>query len=313
VADRYFVGDTDSDWNDASNWAASSGGAGGAGVPGSADKAILDGNSPDCTCDVAPEVNELELQAGFGNTLDLNGYALTVGSGGFSQAGGTFNGSTQTITLNGDFTLTGGTFNATSGTLDASLDNLVSTFSGGTFNHSSGLYKMGGGTLDINVAVSFYDFELAKQGADIFFDITGGSWDVAGDFTLTNAGNLTMTPTNTAMTLAGDWHGNDSYVPVSSSWIIEFDGTGAQSVDGGYDIPGVKINKASGTLSFNSDISVRSSSWEWVQGTVDYKTFKVIFAAGVSINSAWLGPVARPKGLLRRASLGAATLMLVYR
>ena len=64
MADRYFVGDTDNDWNDANNWSSSSGGAGGAGVPGNTDKAIFDGNSPDCTVDsgYSPDVGGLEPQ-----------------------------------------------------------------------------------------------------------------------------------------------------------------------------------------------------------------------------------------------------------
>ncbi|MBN1670751.1 MAG: DUF11 domain-containing protein [Kiritimatiellae bacterium] len=75
------------DWNTAANWASSSGGAGGAGVPGTNDAAFLDANSGHCTLDADAGCDSLNT-SGYTNTLALGTYALQV-IGGFTHAGGT--------------------------------------------------------------------------------------------------------------------------------------------------------------------------------------------------------------------------------
>jgi hypothetical protein len=271
VADRYFVGDTDSDWNDASNWAASSGGAGGAGVPGSSDKAILDGNSPDCTCDVAPNVSGVDLQAAFANTLDMNGFALTVGSGGFSQAGGTFSGSTETLDFNGAFTLSGGAFTSTSGELKLAGN---ATFSGGTFTHNSGTVRNDAdATFTFTVSPVFNDAIIQHAGN---LTVNSGVWDIDGDLTI---GGINVLQGTGSITVAGDLTSNDAS-GVIGVLKIELDGTGTQNVGGtgGY-LPKIKINKASGDVEINADIHV-FGGWEWVAGTINWNSHQVAFRSG---------------------------------
>ena len=74
----YFVGDTDSDWNDADNWASFSGGAGGAGVPGNYDKCVFDSNSPRCDLDVDVVCDEIDCQTGFSNSIYMNSKDITA-------------------------------------------------------------------------------------------------------------------------------------------------------------------------------------------------------------------------------------------
>lgn len=304
MADRFFVGSAGFDsgfssgfaspsvallWDDISNWSLVSGGAGGASVPIAGDKAIFDDNSPSCDLDISPTVDELLLEGGgsaFPNTLDFSGFNLTVDTLAEIKAGTLTGGAGNFIVgaaATDELILSGGTLNAPDGTLD--VQKL--TITGGTYNAGIGLTLKRRGDMTLSVAVSFNDFELNTAGANLVFDITGGSWDVAGDFTLTNAHGVTMTPSGTAMTLAGDWHGDDAYIPVGgTNWIVEFDGGGVQDVDGGQDIPSVKINKAAGVLNFTSDITVRGSSWEWVQGTVDCLTFgTTVFFAATDVDS----------------------------
>ena len=92
MADRFFVGDTDSDWHDTDNWSASSGGAGGASIPGASDRARFDNNSPNCTLEQdISDVGQLWLESSFGNTLDTDGYDVTVsGTTSVTIDGGTF-------------------------------------------------------------------------------------------------------------------------------------------------------------------------------------------------------------------------------
>lgn len=78
MADRYRVG-TGGNWNSTTYWSTSSGGSGGASVPGSADNAIFDSNTPTgtVTVDVAVDIVDLNC-AGWSGTLDQNGYTMQV-------------------------------------------------------------------------------------------------------------------------------------------------------------------------------------------------------------------------------------------
>lgn len=77
MANRFFVGDIDDDWDDGGNWATSSGGAGGAGVPGAADNVILDASSPNVTMNSNVEINQIAA-LGFGNIWNWNNFQVEV-------------------------------------------------------------------------------------------------------------------------------------------------------------------------------------------------------------------------------------------
>jgi hypothetical protein len=161
VADRYFVGDTDSDWGTANNWAASSGGSGGAGVPGSADTAIFDGNSPDCDGDGSPiAITKLDVQAGFGNTLDFDGSALTT-SGDCDIAAGTvdFGQGSHDVTVGGDMNISGGTV-----TMPVSVPTGGTLTVTGTLNISGGSFDMLTCDFTVNdVIVSNGTFDMSSR------------------------------------------------------------------------------------------------------------------------------------------------------
>ncbi|MCL2306150.1 MAG: fibronectin type III domain-containing protein, partial [Planctomycetaceae bacterium] len=58
MANRYWVASATGNWNDTANWSATSGGTGGASVPGSGDTAILSGNAT-CLIDVITTVDTI--------------------------------------------------------------------------------------------------------------------------------------------------------------------------------------------------------------------------------------------------------------
>jgi len=135
------------------------------------------------TMDAKPTVSgNLNITNG---TVNMNGNELTV-TGAFTQDGGVFNGSTNTLTLD-SVDLNGGTFNSTSGTL--SIDD-TTDFTGGTFNHNSGTVRF--------IATN-YNF-TADEGAgettfnNLIFKGVGVSSNAAvrlqDDFTV--GGNLTI-------------------------------------------------------------------------------------------------------------------------
>lgn len=83
MANRFFVGAVDADWNDTGNWSTTSGGGGGASVPGASDDAFFDVNSPDCDLDISPAVLSVDF-TGYINEIDGQpmAFRLIVGTGG---------------------------------------------------------------------------------------------------------------------------------------------------------------------------------------------------------------------------------------
>jgi hypothetical protein len=107
MADRYRV--LNGNWNLADSWSASSGGAGGASVPTSADNVFFDVNTPTGTHTVNVVANCLNFNCtGFGGTLAGN-QALNV-YGNFTLA------PTMTVTYNGNLTFYGNCAFTTNGT-----------------------------------------------------------------------------------------------------------------------------------------------------------------------------------------------------
>jgi hypothetical protein len=135
MAARYFVnGGVDQNWGTSGNWAATSGGAGGAGVPTNSDDVFFDANSPGCTVNTSARVCKSIDFTGYTNTLTMSNIITVSGdivlqaaqssriagsaalkmnaSGTITSNGGTwpnpftFIGS-LTATLSGDFTVNG--------------------------------------------------------------------------------------------------------------------------------------------------------------------------------------------------------------
>lgn len=106
MANRYFVGATDEDWNDTGNWSDSSGGSGGSSVPGSSDDVFFDDESPSCEIDVAASCKSIDC-TGYTATLTL-GANLTVSGNITLVSGMTFTPSTYTVIVSNTATITTG-------------------------------------------------------------------------------------------------------------------------------------------------------------------------------------------------------------
>lgn len=136
-ADRYWIASSNANWNNTSNWSTESGGAGGASVPGSSDKAIFDGNGlGTCTIDIATTVDIMDVQSGFTDTIYQgtdNGFAMNSAS---TFAGGVFVGSNKNITAKRDITISGTKFTSTSAIFNVQHDLILS--GSGQFIHNNG-------------------------------------------------------------------------------------------------------------------------------------------------------------------------------
>ena len=95
MANRYWVTGGTGDWNSTTNWSATTGGASGASVPGSADTAAFDANSGSgtVTLDISPTIQTLNC-TGFTGTLAFGTNTITLNATGTIFTGST----TMTVT-----------------------------------------------------------------------------------------------------------------------------------------------------------------------------------------------------------------------
>jgi hypothetical protein len=166
-------------WNDGANWSTGL-------KPGASDVAIFDAtSSKNATINVATSVAGIQISVGYSGTITQSSVATTVGGSGFSQAAGTFVGSSSAITVNGGFTLSGGSFTSTTGTLSVS----------GSFSHGGGSFDANGGTvkfigsgavIGVPGAETFYHLMFAPTTAGAVKTVTAGN-------NLIVEGNLTLT------------------------------------------------------------------------------------------------------------------------
>lgn len=150
---RFWVAATASNWNNSANWSTTSGGAGGASVPGLTEVAIFNANgSGNCNLDIAPTVDGVTVN-GYSGIINFQGNNLTsTGTNQFTTgtlvpgttaslilntlANTTFNGATISVNVSGTtgrLFLNGSTFNGTVNITktDAANDNSAG---GNTFN-----------------------------------------------------------------------------------------------------------------------------------------------------------------------------------
>jgi len=153
MADYYWVNDdVDGKWNNANNWSATSGGAGGAGVPNSnADKSIFDGNDvSNCDQNTASlVVGEISATSGYTGTITQS-QSTTVDDAGAHNGQFTISSVSATWDCNGqaltvDSTM-GGSGNITVGTSTVTCggvwqSNTLVTISTGTIDMTSNDYR----------------------------------------------------------------------------------------------------------------------------------------------------------------------------
>lgn len=211
---RFWVAGSPGNWNDPANWSTTSGGAGGASVPGAGNTPVFDANGlGNCNLDVAPTVAGITVN-GYTGTIDLIGNNLTTTginlftTGTISNSGGaaevtlnttgttTFNGTLFNANINGStgrLFLSGSTFNGTVSI--TKTDNNTDTGTGGNaFNNSLVISHLGTGEL-----------RLGNTNPDIFSSLTinvNNTGDVS--VSRTSAGNILNENTTVNYNSTGD-------------------------------------------------------------------------------------------------------------
>jgi len=154
MANRFYVGSINDDWNTNANWSTSSGGGGGASFPVAGDDVFFDANSGDCTLDANAECD----------AIDFTGYTATLNDGGF------------TLTTNGNIIIVSGAILSLSGTWLAKISSgdINFTHAGKTFNN-----------------LTFQNTVVGDRSVSVQ---DSGTWTVSGTFLLetTTANRLTF-------------------------------------------------------------------------------------------------------------------------
>lgn len=282
-AARYWVATRTSNWNNPANWSTTSGGAGGATVPGASDAVTFDINGQgNCTIDVAVNIQKITVSFGYFGTITqgANGFS-TSGTASFS--GGTFSGGSANITFGGNFTLSGGTFTSTTGVLE--FDGSTA-FTLGTFNNNNGtaMYVATGGNTTISgTSPTFYVLQFVGEGYN--YNITS-----AGNITVTNSLNISGSQVYELNTGTIDVTGNiivtNTAAGCYGSALIDIDGTGPQAVSGSTvagagALPEVTIDKTAGTLSL-ANYPASSNNFTYTAGTVSPGTSTWCFTDGTT-------------------------------
>jgi hypothetical protein len=220
---RYWISSTSSNWNNTANWSTTSGGAGGASVPGAGNTAVFDGaggRNGICNLDVAPTVTGITMN-GYSGTLNLSGFTITT-TGNSTFATGTISnsGGSASVALNttvpSSTTFSGTVFNAdvtgTSGRLffnGSTFNGIVSLTKSGTLTEAS----TGGNTFNNTVDLTNGGTGLLQLGGtnpDIFQSALTLSVNSTGNISLAYAsagnqfnGNILVNYGNTANVLIG--------------------------------------------------------------------------------------------------------------
>jgi hypothetical protein len=190
AADRFWIGASNNNWNETGNWSTSSGGVGGASVPGASDRVYFDGNgNVNCVFDMAPTIASIDLASTFTATIDLNGNNLIIsGTDDNDFESGTIdNTSGGSISLN----TTGRTdFRGTLFNPDITVSSGRIFLSGSRFNGSASFTKTGTGT-DVGTGNCVFaaGLTLINTSSDQFRTATSNPDSVIGNLTLTNTGS----------------------------------------------------------------------------------------------------------------------------
>ncbi len=267
-AARFWVATTASDWNNTANWSTSSGGAGGASVPGPTDNVTFNNSrNGNCTIDVPVSIMSLTVNGYTGTIFQGANTLSTVNNASFST--GIFSGGSANITIGKNFTIAGANFTSTSGTLEFDGN---SAFTSGTFTHNNGSvrYNPAGSINVTGNSPAFFNLELVGKGFN--YNITSTA-NITVANTLTVSGTLSYKLNTGTIDALGDINITNTAAGCAGTGLVEIVGTGTQNFSGSSSagegaLPQLTINKPSGTLNL-TNFPASSNAFNYMAGTVN--------------------------------------------
>ena len=205
---------TNIQWSNTQNWSATSGGIGGASIPGTTDNVYFDNNSiSNAFIDIPVSIQSITLQSSFVAGLVQGGSNSFTVSGNSFLGGGFLVGETADLYVN-NVTMNGTQYTATAGTIHIS-GALV--YVSGNFNPTTGTIEFVSSNPQSIPAVNYYSLKLSGAGAKT----AGGSFSVAGNFTNNSTFN--------AGSYAVVFNGTGSVQSVNGSSVTKFNNIIIQS------------------------------------------------------------------------------------
>ncbi len=266
-----WLGETSSTWSTDSNWLDGS-------KPTSGQIAYFDGNvsSNNAATTSDPNVLGVDIDSVYTGTITQNsGVAITIGTSGWTQAGGTFTGGNSAIAFNGAFTLAGGIFNAGSQviTVDGNWTYTSGTLTPGSstvkFIGYNGLTRTITGSQSLN-NIAFYSI----QNTVVFVINSGDTLTVDGSLSLGAADTRYVTVNTGTIAAKGDITTYGSLIGGTATLLIN--GSGTQTLTGNNgSLCNVNIS-SSGTLNLVGTIESQRN-WTYTTGTIDPGTSTVTF------------------------------------
>jgi|GEM_PF-3953779 len=270
-------GGSGNNWSTKENWSGDT-------VPTVDDWVVFDGSSSTKSSTIdssfAGSMAGITIHSTYTGTLTQS-RTLTIGSAGFVQAGGTFNGGSYNITLNGDFTFSGGTFKAPSKIVYIN-GNFTHT-AGGTFTHNSGTVTFsatsGSKVFDFNTSDTFYHFTVNAPGGEMSI-ADGDSLIVAGTLTFVDGvvNGAYLEAQGSTTTVGAGFDGGNATLKFSGSRTNQsFSLSGAEDKYNG----SIMVNKSSGTVTLFSGLTLEpGSSFYMTAGTFFPSTYNFTMPAG---------------------------------
>ena len=314
AASRYWIASSTANWNDAANWSTSSGGSGGASVPGTSDDVYFNSaKNGNCTIDANVSINGMDI-GGYTGTITNTTYSFTVSANNYyTQSSGTFNGGSGTLTFNSRLSMTGGTFNSGSGTVDINGTGFYIT--GGTFVATTGTmyvngyfsHQTGGTFTHNNGTVSFdgtgnspiYMISNVETFYNVTIDRTSGGWLymystndkilVNGNLNLNNGSiNSWNGGQNKILEVLGNVAVASTFTSAETEITLKFSGTATQY----FDLTGatsayngiIEINKSSGSVILSSNLTMNAGGQDLnlVSGTLDLNSYTITNTTGTT-------------------------------
>ncbi|MFA6094751.1 MAG: autotransporter-associated beta strand repeat-containing protein [Candidatus Paceibacterota bacterium] len=239
----YWVGPAGGNWNNGAHWSAVSGGAGGIGVPSSADTAIFDaGDTDSVTVDTNISVGNIKINSGYAGIITQTASSTIMTAGVLSQNAGTLI-LVSSNTITGGVTLNAGTLRINSA---GAIGTSTLTIGGGTIDNTSGSPI----TLSNNNAQSWNgDFTFAGTN-----DLNLGT----GTTTLTANRIVTVNGASSTLTVGG---------VITGAYSLTKTGAGGLVLDGVNTYLG-GTTLASGTLTTHNSSSLGTGAYSQTGGAL---------------------------------------------
>lgn len=301
-------GGADTNWNTCANWTLDT-------CPGSSDIATFDGTSTkNVTINTGITVGGIDINTGYtGIITQMNTFTVNLGTtGAWTQDAGTFTGGDSAIDL-GSFTLAGGTFQSTSGTM--SVNEGWTHTAGGTFTHRSGAVRFTGNSSAFDVATSetFYNVTIDKSHGQTLTIATGDTMIPTGQMTYLNGllSGGTVEKSGPYVTSVGPgFDGGTTLLKFTGSDTHVFNLGGATDK---FDAD-IEIAKSGGSLTMYSDLimdasgqdlTITSGTFTTYNGTTNYA---LTIAGNLTVNGGTISLNASTVDLNGNVTIGGGTL-----